>query len=293
MNEEAASMKKLQIWSILSEAIPIPWRNRRHFGTLLIVPIIGFVVNKFIEDNWIFPIVDNASRSAILSVFGQWVVLAIAYSIIFAIFAIACHRSILLGIDAVPGLGFVGWTGRETRFALLSVGLALFTGMMFLLSFFIAFLVADECSGTPSSISRTIPWLKLSKETVTDLLSYGIAIFLVAYPLGRLSLALPATAVDRFVPLKWAWATSASHDARLAFLVGAIPLGSGLLQESIVGNIEEALGLTARHALEAVLYCSLLVVEIAILSICYREIENMKMNSLTDVENNSHTEVSS
>lgn len=289
MKEQSVSMKTLQIWSILSEAASNPWRNRRHFGTLLIIPTIVFVVNKLVEDTWLFPLAENASRSTILSTLGQWIVLGLPYTIVFTILAIACHRSILLGVHTVPTVGFLGWTRRETRFAMLSVAFALFMGTMFGLSLLIAFLVTDACSGIFSSVSRIVPWVELTQDAIFVPLSYGIAIFLIAYPVGRLSLCLPATAVDRLVSFRWTWLSSKPHDIRLAFLVGAIPLGSILLQDSIMGTVEEALGLMVRYALEAVLYCSLLVVEIAILSICYREIENMKASSSADIENIPNT----
>lgn len=291
MKAKSVSMKTLQICPILSEAVSNPWRGRRHFGPLLIIPMIVFIVTRFIQDNWLLSPAENASRSMILSTLGQWVALGIPYTIAFAILAIACHRSILLGIHTVPNVGFLGWTKRETRFALLSVALTLFTGSMLGVSFFMAFLITDACSGIFPSVSRIIPWVGLTQDAILLPLSYGIATFLIAYPVGRISLLLPATAVDRPVSFRWAWLSSKPHDIRLAFLIGAIPLGSVLLQDSIVGTIEEAVGLVVRYVLEAILYCSLLVVEIAILSICYRQIADLGATSSNEATNNPPAEV--
>ncbi len=291
MKDEAASMKPLRIWPILSEAISTAWRNRGHFLPLLIIPTIVFIVDRLIWETWLFPLAENGSRPMILSIFLQWVVLGIPYAVVFAIFAIACHRSILLGIHTVPNVGFLGWTKRETRFALLSIALAVFTGLMFGVCFFIAILVTTVCSEIFSSISQTVPWVKLTAEDMIVPLGYGIAILLIAYPAGRLSLLLPATAVDRQVSFQWAWLSSKPHDIRLVTLVGAIPICSLLLQDSILRSLERSLASVVYYALEAVLYCSLLVIEITILSICYREIENMKASASRHIENGPNTEI--
>jgi hypothetical protein len=275
MEEKPNSPNTLQIWPIVSEAVHYAWGRRRHFGSLLILPTIFFIIYKVIEDKWFFPYIESASPSAILKALVEYLVLGIPYSMVFAIFAIACHRSILLGPYTVPSFGFLGWSYRETRFLLFSIALASLTVLMIGLSILlgvVSTLPLALFADTFKSLFQAYPWLEPEDGSAGMFLAYVFAVFLVAYSIGRLSLVFPATAVDRCVSFKWAWLNSEHHDVRLAFLVGVVPLASILFQDFIIQSINEWLAPIVHYVLKSILYCVLLVVEIAILSISYREI---------------------
>lgn len=251
------------------------WSRRRHFAPLLIVPVVFYAGYSMIQDEWIFPNIEDSSVAGSVYVLGEWFALGIPFTIVFAVFAIACHRSILLGPFAVSTLGYQGWTRRETRFAFLSFFVASATGALFGMSFFWGFMAIEflnVCAGLLRDHWQLFPWDQLEEGSILIFVASWLSIFVVAYPLGRISLVFPATALDQIVSLKWAWQTSAPHALRLWFLAGVLPLGSVLCQSFVAELSGDWLGPVLPNVLEGILYSILLIAEIEVLSISYREI---------------------
>jgi hypothetical protein len=126
------------------------------------------------------------------------------------------------------------------------------------------------CSDLFGLIGKAHPWVENLGQTI--LIGVGVSVigFLVSYFAARTSLLLPATALDQRQKLRWAWTRSKPHAMRLAFLVGVIPLASLLLQTLGLTWISELLWDPVYQILLAFVYCSLLIIEIAILSLSYR-----------------------
>lgn len=90
------------------------------------------------------------------------------------IFAITTHRMVLLGPTSVPKWGIYTWSKRETFFTLHIIGLGIIIIPIAFLSF--------------------IPTIGII-----------IAIALICWLLGRLSLVFPAIAIDQGVSFKYSW----------------------------------------------------------------------------------------
>ncbi|MEW6111392.1 MAG: hypothetical protein AB1664_04610, partial [Thermodesulfobacteriota bacterium] len=183
-------------------------------------------------------------------------VFLILFTPAFAVFAITCHRLILLGGDSVPKHGLEKWTRRETRF----VG---WTLLIYFSYMCIAFVLSIPLVGLTLFLALSGSW----SPAVTKVAGGAMVVLVLspcAYVGARFSILLPATAVDERPNLSWAWKVSEGNGWRLVLVVGVLPValqtGPGfLLGYSIVVDV-------LLHAATCVLY----VVEIAALSLSYR-----------------------
>jgi hypothetical protein len=117
--------------------------------------------------------------------------LALAVFPLYAIFATACHRVVLLGEDSLPNRWGMFWTKRETRFLGWLVGIWFLYFALSLPTGIILLLFSEVFAG----------W---STAWIATFISYIV----VAYFEGRFSLVLPATAIDRRSDFKKSWAMS-------------------------------------------------------------------------------------
>lgn len=108
------------------------------------------------------------------------------------IFAITTHRVMLLGPQSIPSWGVLGWSRRETLFALHMIGLSLILMPL-------AFLVYIPVVG------------------------WAIATVLVIWIFGRLSLVFPTIAIDRAVSFRDSWQLTRRHQALMIFVVIVFP----------------------------------------------------------------------
>jgi hypothetical protein len=260
----------MPIWLILQEAFSQVWLRRIHFVKLMLPPLIATVILDYLYDLWNPPNTEQPNVREIVNLF-LWIV---SSGIISALFAVVIHRSILLEEQVSSSRWLLRISRREISFVSFSL---LIGGGMWLTaaigaSFIGALMVPLNIYS--SDLFRTVeevhPWV----EHCAEILLIGVGVLVLGVPASyfaaRTSLVLPATAVDQRQNFRWAWAISKPHSMRLAFLVGIIPLASVLLQA--VGSLwtYELLWNPVHQILTTFLYCSLLVVEIAILSLSYR-----------------------
>lgn len=258
------SFKPLAMGAILKEALTQVWERRRHFGLWLVIPTVVTAVVFYFQDKWL-----GEKPELSVSLFAKAIALGIPFVLVFTVFAVACHRSILLGEDAVLPLGFLKWTKRESRFFAWSVFIwtasiiGLFIGLILLLPFvMLAGIFA-------------LPWLRVVPDSLAEVLGLLCAIIPAAYVVGRLSLLLPATAVNQQPTVKWAWSESEKHAMRLAFLVGFIPMFI-TVTIPIFDWSTSLLGHVFGSVLRGLIYYCLATVEIVILSISFREITGFR-----------------
>ena len=236
----------------------------------MLLPMVVTVAIGYLQDLWEQP---NAEQPTV-RILAEGVFWTALYGIISALFAVVIHRSILLDERVSSSRWFLRLTKREAIFT--GWSLLIGGGMWFMAATGAALIGALAipfniwCSDLFYLIGKAYPWLENLGQTL--LIGVGVSVigFLVSYFAARTSLLLPATALDQRQKLGWAWTISKPHAMRLAFLVGVIPLTSLLLQTLGFTWINESLWDPVHQALSAFVSCSLLIMEIAILSLSYR-----------------------
>jgi hypothetical protein len=199
-------MTRLPVLRILRDTFQIPVRHFREFATPLALPALLVAV---LCVGW------QLTRTGMPEMMS-WVTYAI-YGAAFTIFAVSCHRLVLLGPSPDTLVPRLRWGLRESKFfAWLVLFVLLFFGVrltLLLVSMNLLTLSLYSAGVEPSRF-LSVAWFR-----GFDYLSYAITFYLTA----RFSLILPATAIDAKVGLRWAWKQSARNGLRLALIVGALP----------------------------------------------------------------------
>ena len=141
-------------------------------------------------------------------------------SVLFTLFAITCHRTILLGNESVPKYGVNSWTSREWRFLWRGI-----VAYFYLILLFVAVMV--PLSFLASSVSNEFGFIEII--IVLGILP-GIYIF------SRLSILFPATAIEKKVGWDWALDTSKNNGWRLVVVIGLIPFLLNLILSHSLGT---------------------------------------------------------
>ena len=242
----------LDVRKVLLGAFAVPWTGRNAFARHLSIPFVVLVILGILESSalvldagWIF----------------LWTVL-VAHLWAWIVFAVICHRLVLLGPAALGRVAPLRWSMRETRFLLRSAAVWL-----------IAMAITGTCmaaiafGGVPMFRETDAPW----RTWLLVFLSMLPACYLVA----RLSLVLPAAALDRKVGLGWAWNLSSGNSARLFLVIGLLPWifsAPAYLLDVPAGSAAASVGVTILGTL-------LLTVEISALSLSYRELTKDELST--------------
>ena len=220
-SQQGCSDQPLRLGPIIKEAVLLPWNRRQHVWRLLALPVA--LTNLLsLGEYWLLK---DAPRPI-------GILMHIPHLLIFSFFAVACHRSILIGEHSVSRFGIPGWPHREFRF---------FGWLIFIYTIGIMFwFVASEV------VMRFIDFLQPFlgeglKELSIRLLGLNISLFpwallgqiFLGYLIGRLSLLLPAIAVDSQASLRSAWLQSKGNGWRVALLIGWIPTVFLLLEKML------------------------------------------------------------
>lgn len=120
-----------------------------------------------------------------------WILAAVGIGVQ-TIFAITTHRVVLLGPGSVSPWGITSWTKRETFFVLHVIGLALLM--------------------IPIGIIGFVPVIGIL-----------VALFLLCWITGRLSLVFPGIAVDKGVSFKASWEMTRNHQMLMFMVVILFP----------------------------------------------------------------------
>jgi hypothetical protein len=232
-------------------AVLIPWWNRKAFSRALVIPLVSLVALTlllyFVDENL-------AASAGLLYMLSLRILYILVYGVLFVLFAVTCHRLVLLDPQSVATRLIPRWSGRETRFFLwtvavwLIVALAFFTGAKLLINLW------RPWEGKPSAI-----W----SQGIT--LAASVPAY---YVFGRLSLIFPATAVGRKVSLRWSWRLTANNGWRLFVVVAVLPF----MISHLVGLLYRMDATALETVVLTFLGCALFVVEVAALSLSYREL---------------------
>ncbi len=184
------------------------------------LPIIRTVLLSYaaIQRHWQSLLVGLVIPAACISIIGiataelpanlLYAVAALALSAPFyVLFAIVCHRTVILGSDSLPNRFGIFWSDRELRFVGWSVALFL---LMLVIAFFVGFFVAAAAQAIPAG-------------PLPILFYFGIW-FGLTYLYTRLSMLFPATAIDERTNFDRAWQLTDRNGIRMV-AVGLLTAG--------------------------------------------------------------------
>lgn len=205
----------------------------------LVLPVAGIIALA-----WIFDVIGAGGLNTIV----WW----LAYVPFYVLFAVSCHRTVILGADHLPSPWGIFWTRRETVFLGWVLGVTLLTVAASLVTGFLVLLMPVEDGNS------ALRWIR-------DASMYLFA----SYFILRFSMVLPASALDHRVTFGESWAATKGHGITLAIAVG-IPVGIATLivmaLDFVIGNYELLLFSLPYWVVTFVL----MAVEIAVLSIAYK-----------------------
>jgi hypothetical protein len=239
----------------------LPWHFGRDFFKPLALPALLLVVMT-IGVNMAFL---GASRPA------GWVLFA-GFGLVFTLFAVTCHRIVLLGPESTSVVTAARWSMRETRFALWLVALyaVYFVVMMVSLTIFanLIFLVFDDVPLSRFSyvISPGAPTQRVDSASFPWLNYLGASPAM--YCFARLSLLLPATAIDRKIGFRSAWQLSRHNGWRLVLIVGVLPQALSFVLDLLLREEATVYEIAALVTLLVLTYA----IGIVALSLSYREL---------------------
>src|SRR6266567_1291080 len=234
---------QLEVGKVVLGAFLVPWWNRRAFVRPLAIPFSAIATLYL---SWYYA---QQYLPSLLS----WL-LAFLSGVLFVLFAVKCHRLVLLDPRSVAAQLKPQWSWRETRF-------------------FVWLLIVYVIVGTALVVASTLLLnvvLWIIKPLPENRLGWSVYAAQVPalYVFARLCLVFPATAVDRRVTLKWAWRLSKRNGWRLFLIVAVLPWVLSYLVTLF--NREKA------SVMETVAITSVgvavLAFEIAALSLSYREL---------------------
>jgi hypothetical protein len=226
-------VRKLPVIAVIKETLVIAWQKRLVLFRALIATAIALAV---LDTSMRHGLKGVGSVSLVWLLTLLYVVLSWA---LYTLFAVTCHRIVLLGGTSVPKYGLYSWTGRETKFFGWILAVFLYTLLVFgpilLGTVFVVFLTDFAAKG------HTKGWITLGAIT---------GIVPVVYVLARLAVLFPATAIGERRNTDWAFATTAKNGWRIVatlffivpFSIGAhaLPVTPGVLSDFLMRLLSSA-----------------------------------------------------
>jgi hypothetical protein len=183
----------------------------------------------------------------------QWFVM-ILMLLVWILFAVACHRLVLLGLEASDVPLVPGWGWRETRF----LGCLL--------------LITAVTWGAALAVFTTlgVVLLNISEGAFAASQSYFSGVIGI-YFFARMGPVLPAAAIGAPIDFKETWRKTRSNTWRLFIIVGVLPWIFGWISWFLSGDDPGLL----RDMSVTLVATVFLAVEIAALSVSYRRLNEI------------------
>lgn len=233
----------LPIGKILMGAFLVPWWNRKAFARALAIPLMLMVAYSI---SWYYAYEQ-------LPLFARWLAYMI-YVAFFVLFAVTCHRLVLLDPIAVARRAEPRWTWRESRFfAWVLVFWALY--MIVTLSFVMTIGTVVVNIVREGDFFR---WVEYAAKVGAY------------YVFARICPVFPATAVDRKANLRWAWHQTRGNGWRLFVVVGVLPWLLTFLFDAVYEFRDNPT--PPEILLLSIAGTALFTFEVAALSMAYREL---------------------
>jgi hypothetical protein len=229
----------LPVVSTIKSAANRLWDARQSLFWLL---VIAGLANGLLD--WVaFVLFENNTSKSFLALAAQ--------ALVYTVLAVRVHRLVLGAENAEQGL--VRWTGRETRF----LGWLLVVYCYVVLIFALPALLVGVVGVMARMPQDGGGWMALFAF---------LASLPAAYLFVRLSVLLPATAIDQRRTIAWAWALTEGNGWRLVIVLWLVPM---LLSTPMsVLEASSLLGWLARDLFVVVLTSF----EIAILSVAFKSL---------------------
>lgn len=193
MLQQDTIAKSLSVSKIIYRSFSVVWEKRLRMFQGLTLPILLIVAIRYFSNDE-----------------KPWIA-TICLIPIFSLFAVSCHRLVLLGDNAIPKYGLRSWTRLETRFVWYTLIVASIAWLFTILGFFITV-----------GISMLIDPTRAEIRQYTFFYFLGFCL-LPSYFMGRLSLVLPATAIGQSKGLTWSWKVTRGNGLKLMLLIGLMP----------------------------------------------------------------------
>jgi hypothetical protein len=229
----------LPVANVISEACWLPWAHRREFFKALFIPSLAILALQM-----------SLSGQTVPPAAG-WMVFLVQV-LLWTLFAVACHRLVLLGLQwpEVPVVPAWGW--RESRFlGCMLVITAVTWGATWMILMTAGIVALNISETTFAATQRYLQWL------------VGIYFF------ARIGPVLPAAAIGARIDFRETWRkTRGGNTWRLMVIVGVLPWIFGAISEPLSGDDPGVVRQVAAFAVATVF----LAVEICALSVSYRRL---------------------
>ena len=191
---------------IIKDAFSHSWLYRTEITKAIAFPFLGLIVLSFIYDSY-------------LNNFGFFakIIYELLHATIFTLLAVTCHRLVLLGRESVPKFGILSLSMREVRF-------------------FSWIILGVICGYLIMNATKMVAFLIFKSDNWFFVLQV-IFIPLWLYIYSRLSVVLPATAIDKKADLAWAWNITKTNGVRLMIISAVIMLSVLLVSVMAVGTV--------------------------------------------------------
>lgn len=207
----------LGVVDTITTAVNQLWAERKTLARLLI--LAGFV--NGLLDWGLATLVESHG-------WGWYYVLAVLHTLVYTVLAVRVHR-LVLGVPN-PIQGIVRWSGRETKFL----------GWLVVVYFYF-FLIMVAFGVVASVVAGIVGVLPSANDSWGMALGVVLVSLPAAYLLARLSVLLPAIAIDQKRNLAWAWSLTEGNGWRLVLILWVLPmLVSALLPEVEMSGLIES-----------------------------------------------------
>jgi len=238
---------KISVLGIISQAAEMLGANKAYYFKVLLFPTL-LMYGLFLFYKMLFSFFPEMPKWTI------W-----AYAVLvwgsYAVFAVVCHRLVLLQADKPLKPYTLTVTRREMIFSLNLVVIAV-----------VAFMLAWVTS-IPLALLLNV----LSFSSLVFYIPFVIGM-LQTYFLGRFCLVLPSIAVDESISFKQSWMVTRGSGLRIFCIIGVVPLFWFVLS-SLSGDSAEDTGLYIIDILFMVLQPVVLAFEVFLVSLTYREMK--------------------
>lgn len=239
----------LQVFPTVIEALSEVFAKRFALIRALLLPTVGMSVLDIVQTRC----PSTPAWNLLFSVMG---------TPFYTLFAISCHRIVLLGEESVPARWGIYWSMRETRFlgwllaisALVSVTTFLVFGVYMFLVLFVSNLIGFDLDS-----SRLY------------LVIVSIPIIFTFYFSLRFSLIFPAAATDKPIGIGDSWDMTIGHGVPLLFAC-AVPVLIAIILGYVLGFSLTGAGDILHISTRFVSSVAFGAIGVAVISVAYRQL---------------------